>query len=203
MSSNIDLRAIWLQQNAIAKPDVNEVIKRSVQLKKKARNKLLWVNALLLATIIYYVWLFSFGYHTAMVTTRIGSALVILGFVAYLVVSNGLLLNLFKSHPEADSFAYLTELLTIRRKQEFVQTKVMTLYLLTLCVGMSLCMIEWVINLGFLWGGILYLCLFAWIAFIYFYLKPRTIKKQRAEWGTIIEKLQAINDQLLLIKNME
>ena len=46
------------------------------------------------------------------------------GFVTYLMVFNGLLLILFESNPKAD-FCLLTALLTIRRKQEFVQTKIM------------------------------------------------------------------------------
>jgi hypothetical protein len=75
-------------------------------------------------------------------------------FVAYLMVFNGLFLILFESNPKAD-FYLLTALLTIRRKQEFVQTKIMKLYLLNLYAGMPLCIIEPVIKLGFVCVGIL------------------------------------------------
>ena len=203
MSSNIDLKAIWLQQDPVAKPDVREVIQKGMKLKQKARNKLLIVNGLLLATTVYYIWLLVYGFHTAMLTTIIGTILLIAGFVAYMVVSNGLLLSLFKSHPETDSFAYLTELLAIRRKQNFIQARLMKAYTLTLSVGMALVLIESVKKIDIMWGSAIYIVLFGWIAFVYFYLKPRIIKKQRAEWGAVIKKLQIINDQLLLLKDME
>lgn len=203
MSTNIDFKAIWQQQDVVAKPDIKEVIKRSGRLKKKTRNKLLWTNGLLIAVTIYYIVFLYYGYHSSMITTVIGGLLTITGFVAYLLISNGLLLDLFKSHAEADSFAYLKELLAIKRKQEIVETKVVKLYLITLSVGVALFMVEAAIKMGVIWGSVAYICLFAWMAFVYFYLIPRRVKKQRAEWATIIEKLQTINDQLTQTRYLE
>jgi len=203
MSTNIDFKAIWQQQDVVAKPDIKEVIKKSGRLKKKTRNKLLWTNGLLIAVTIYYIAFLYYGYHSSMITTIIGGLLTITGFVAYLLISNGLLLDLFKSHAEADSFAYLKELLAIKRKQELVETKVVKLYLITLSVGVALFMVEAAIKLGVIWGSVAYICLFAWMAFVYFYLIPRRVKKQRAEWSAIIEKLQTINDQLTQTRHLE
>ena len=201
MSTNIDFKSIWQQQHVDVKPDIKEVIKKSRQLKKKARNKLLWTNGLLIAVTIYYIVLLCWSNHQ--ITTLIGGILVIIGFVGYLVISNGLLIDLFKSHSEVDSFAYLKELLAINRKQELVQTKVLKLYIITLSVGVTLFMIGPAIKMGVIWGSVAYICLFVWMAFAYFYLIPRKVKKQRAEWGAIIEKLQTINDQLTQTKHLE
>ena len=201
MSTNIDFKALWQQQHVDVKPDIKEVIKKARQLKKKARNKLLWTNGLLITVTIYYIVLLYWSNHQ--ITTLIGGILVIIGFVGYLVISNGLLMDLFKSHAEVDSFAYLKELLAINRKQEFVQTKVLKWYIITLSVGVTLFMIEPAIKMGVIWGSVAYICLFAWMAFAYFYLIPRKVKKQRAEWGAIIEKLQTINDQLTQTRHLE
>lgn len=201
MSNSIDFKAIWQQQDVVAKPDVKEVIKRSGQLKKKARNRLIWVNIVMVFATVYY-FVIGFAAHTTTIT-RIGATLVMFGFVAYLLISNGLLLSLFKSHPEADSYAYLTELLSIRKKQEFIQTKVLNLYMLVLSAGVFLCMIQPAIKMGVLWGSVAYILIFGWISFVLFYLKPRRLKKERAEFNAVIEKLQAINNQLLLMKDME
>lgn len=35
MSTNIDFKALWQQQDVLAKPDIKEVIKKSRQLKKR------------------------------------------------------------------------------------------------------------------------------------------------------------------------
>lgn len=203
MSSNIDFKAIWQQRDVVVRPDIKEVLKRSVQLKKSARNKLLWANGVIIAVAAYYIIFLSTNYHSNAITTSIGSLLIIIGFIAYLIVSNGLLLNLFKSHPEVDSFAYLTELVAIKKKQELVATKVVKMYLITLAAGLTLFLIEPVIKAGVIWGSVMYIFLFAWMAFVYFYIAPRKVKKQHAEWSAVIEKLQAINNQLLLIKDME
>lgn len=201
MSTNIDFKALWQQQHVDVKPDIKEVIKKARQLKKKARNKLLWTNGLLIAVTIYYIVFLCWSNHE--ITTLIGGTLVIIGFVGYLVISNGLLADLFKSHAEVDSFAYLKELLAINRKQEFVQTKVLKWYIITLSIGVTLFMMGPAIKMGVIWGSVAYICLFAWMAFAYFYLIPRKVKKQRVEWGTIIEKLQTINDQLSQTRHLE
>ncbi len=203
MSTNIDFKALWQQQDVLAKPDIKEVIKKSRQLKKKARNKLLLTNGLLVAVTIYYIVFLFGGYYSTKITTRIGGLLTIMGFVAYLLVSNGLLVDLFKGHSEVDSFSYLKELLTIKKKQELVETKVVKLYLITLSVGVALFMIEYTIKMGVIWGSVAYICLFAYMAFVYFYLVPQRVRKQRAEWTAIIEKLQTINDQLTQTKHLE
>jgi F0F1-type ATP synthase assembly protein I len=202
MSGNIDFKALWQQQEVIAKPDAKEVIKKAGQLRKKARNRLLRVNSILVLSIAYYVFL-GFNGHNVAITTQIGVLLSVLAFVAYLVVSNGLMMSLFKSHPETDSFAYLTELLAIRKREEFIQTRVLKLYMVVLTLGIILCMIDPVRKIDVLWGSVAYICVFAWMAFIFFYLKPRKIKRQRAEWAAVIEKLQTINDQLTQIGHLE
>jgi hypothetical protein len=203
MSSNIDFKAIWQQRDVVVRPDIKEVLKRAVQLKKSARNKLLWANGIIIAVTAYYIILLSTNYHSNAITTRIGGLLTIIGFMAYLIVSNGLLLNLFKSHPEVDSFSYLTELVAIKKKQELVATKVVKMYLISISAGLTLFLIEPAIKMGVTWGSVIYIFLFAWMAFVYFYIVPRKVKKQHAEWSAVIEKLQAINNQLLLIKDKE
>ena len=201
MSTNIDFKALWQQQHVDAKPDIKEVIKKAGRLKKKARTKLLWTNGVLIAVTIYYIVFLCWSNHQ--ITTLVGGTLVIIGFVGYLVIANGLLIGLFKSHAEVDSFAYLKELLAINRKQEFVQTRVLKLYIITLSAGVTIFMVDPAIKMGVIWGSVAYICLFAWMAFAYFYLIPRKIKKQRAEWASVIEKLQTINDQLNQTRQLE
>jgi uncharacterized membrane protein len=203
MSSNIDFKALWQQQEAAARPHINEVIKKAKGVKRKTRNKLLWLNLALIATIVLYIFVPGFTLSTSMVTTKIGAALVILGIVFFLTVNNRLLVSLFKSKPETDTFSFLADLLHIRKKQEFIQTRAMNLYFLFLSAGLFLYMIEFVQKMGFTLGCVAYVSLLGWLAVVYFYIKPRTIKKQKAEMNAAIERLQAINDQLTMTKELE
>jgi len=138
-----------------------------------------------------------------MITTKIGAALVILGIVFFLTVNNRLLVSLFKTKPETDTFSFLTDLLHIRKKQDFIQSRVMDLYFLFLSAGLFLYMIEFVRELGFFMSCVAYVNLLGCMAIVYFYIKPRAIKKQKAEMNAVIERLQAINDQLTMTKEME
>src|SRR4051812_19950413 len=100
MSSNIDFKALWQQQPAAAKPNVKELIGKAQRLTRKAKNKQIRVNIMLGATIILVI---AVGYslNTRVLTTTIGIGIEVISMIYFLVVSNALYLNLFKSHPEA------------------------------------------------------------------------------------------------------
>jgi len=202
MSSNIDLKALWQQQPAGDKPDINAVIKKAMSIKNKTRNKLIWTNLVLTATAIFVIVIWA-NLSTRIFTTTMGIILIVCSIVAFVAVSSGLHTELFKGHPEADTFTYLNELVSIQKKQQFIQTKVMRLYFVFLSLGLFLYMLEFEKKMSILWASVTLLCSFGWLAFAYFYLGRRQFKKQQAEMNGAIEKLQAINGQLANTKQME
>lgn len=202
MSRSIDLKALWQQQPAGDKPDINAVIKKAMDLKRKTKNKLLWANVVLMATAIFIIVIWA-NLSTRVFTTTTGIILIVCSIVAFVAVSSGLHLGLFKSHPEADTFTYLNELVSIQKKQQFIQTKVMKLYYLFLSFGLFLYMLEFERKMSVLWAAVTLLCSFGWLAFAYFYLGRRQFKKQQAEMSSAIEKLEALNGQLANSRHME
>lgn len=202
MSSNIDFKALWHQQPDAGKPDINTVINKAMDLKRKTRNKLIWAN-LTLTIIGIIVIIIGVKLDTLVLTTTAGIILIIFSIASFILVSSGLYLNLFKSHPEADTFTYLAELVAIQKKQYFIHTRVLNLYFLFLGLGLLLYMIESVKKLSVLWGSVAYICPVVCLALVYFYITPREFKMQQAEMNATIQKLQAINDQLALLKERE
>ncbi|WP_184545321.1 hypothetical protein [Mucilaginibacter sp. FT3.2] len=202
MSSNIDFKALWQQQSAGDKPDINAVIKKAMNLKRKTKSKLIWANLVLVATAVLILFV-GFNLDTHVFTTTLGIVFIVLAIVAFIVVSNGLHLSLFKSHPEADTFTYLIELTLIQKKQQFIHAKVMRLYYLFLGLGLFLYMIEFEKKMSILWGSVFCICTFGWLAFAYFYITPREFNRRQAEMNNTIAKLQAINEQLTASKEME
>jgi Ca2+/Na+ antiporter len=202
MSSNIDFKALWQQQPAAAKPNVEELITKAQRLTRKAKRKQIRVNIMLASTIVLVI---AVGYslNTHVLTTTVGIGIEVISMIYFLVVSNSLYLNLFKPHPEADTYTYLVELISIQKKQEFIQTKVMRLYFIILNIGLFLYLLEPAQKLKSWHGIIIYVVLFAWMSFVYFYMLPRKFKKQQAEMNTTIATLQAINEQLENTKKME
>jgi len=193
MSNNIDLKSIWGRQEHAPKPDITEVINKARGLKNKIRNRLLLSNICLVATVLFIAYIGVVS-DFAMVTTRIGVILIIVAIVFYVAVSNGLLISVFKTNPEADNITYLNELLTIRKKQEYLQGKMLTLYFILLTAGFVFYMTEFLLRMSLLWAIVAGTITFGWIAFNWFYIRPRTVRKQQKALNDMIAKLEQIND---------
>jgi hypothetical protein len=196
MSNNIDLKSIWNMQQASDRPDVSEVLKKAKQLKLRTRNRLIKQNVFLIATVILIACI-GISITFLMVTTKIGIMLVIIAIIGYVLVSNGMLASLYKSHPEVDNSSYLQELLTIRQKQDYLQTIVIKIYYVFLTVGLILYMIQFLKMMSILGASLCLLFFLGWLAFSYWYIMPRTIRKQTAALNEIIEKLELLNNQAL------
>jgi hypothetical protein len=66
--------------------------------------------------------------------------------------------------------------------------------------GICLYMYEYAARMTMTAGIITYAVTLAWIAFNWFYLRPKTIKKQQAKLDELISKFERINKQILDIK---
>lgn len=193
MANNIDLKNLWGQQDTGSKPDINEVVKKARRLKNKIRNQLLLKNILLAATVVFISFIGIWG-DFALFTTRIGIMLIIIAIIFYVAVSNGLLMSLFKTNPEADNFTYLTELLSIRKKQEYLQGKMLKLYFILLSAGMFSYIIEFLLRMTLMWATVTAIITFGWIAINWFYIMPKIVKKQQDILNDMIAKLEAVSD---------
>lgn len=195
MNINYDFKELWNKQEAINVPDAKEILKEVSQLKKRTRNRLLFLNISLVLTILFIL-LIAIYYHPQMITTKIGIALAILAMVAYLIPSNNNIQYLFKSDTEANSSEYVQQLILLKKKQKFLQTTMLTLYFIFLSFGIFLYMIEYtdftnlsdiVLSYGLVAG---------WILVNWFYFRPKAIKRGRTKLNDLISKLENINNQL-------
>lgn len=195
MKDQTDFKSLWLQQKVGTVPAMEEVLVKAKQLNRKAKIKFFWMNFLMIATvaIIAFIVLRS---NFEMITTKIGSILVIVAIVSFVAVSNSLLLILFKAIPDENNQAYLLRMIEIRKKQEFIQGILMTGYFILLSSGIALYMIEFVLKMGTAPGIFAYTMTIAWILFSWFYIKPKTIKKQKDEMDLVIKKLQEVSAQI-------
>jgi len=131
-----------------------------------------------------------------MLTTKVGIVLVISAIAMQVIASTSLLQFLFRSNPVADSASYLAQLIKLRHKQEFLHKTMMTLYFILLSSGMLLYMIEYTMMMGRRNGAIAYGLTFGWIAFAWFYIRPRTARKQLGPLNEVIKQLEEVNKQL-------
>ncbi|WP_183575201.1 hypothetical protein HDF18_14705 [Mucilaginibacter sp. X5P1] len=195
MSTEMDFKALWNKQSTSDMPDTKALFTNADELKKKTRNKLIKLNLILLATtaIMVYMW---FNIDNEHLTTRIGLILIVLAIVSYLAVSNQLMPMLFKSDFEMSSQEYLNQLIRIKRKEDFLNKVMINIYFTLLSAGLALYMLQFIARMNTAWALTYVVWTFGWIAFSWFYLRPRGIKKKGKALNDMIERLEEVNGQL-------
>jgi Flp pilus assembly protein TadB len=90
----------------------------------------------------------------------------------------------------------LANLLSLKKKQQFLQTKMLNLYFIMLSLGVGLYMIEPTSNMTLFWAIFAYAITALWVLFNWFYLRPRQIKKQQKILNDMISKFENIQVQM-------
>jgi len=195
MSTEMDFKALWNKQSTSDMPDTKELFTKADGLKKRTRNKLIKLNLVLLATtaIMVYMW---FNIDNEHLTTRIGLILIVLAIVSYLAVSNQIMPMLFKSDFEISSQEYLNQLIRIKRKEDFLNKVMINIYFTLLSAGLALYMLQFIARMSTAWAVTYVVLSFGWIAFSWFHLRPRGIKKKGKALNDMIERLEEVNGQL-------
>ena len=193
-NNNIDFKDLWKKQS-VGQPNIEEVLARLKQFKKGALRTLWITNILLFATcaFILFVWYY---YQPEFISTKIGIVLTILAMVIYLVVYNRLLGTYKNIDATQTNQQYLQKLILIKRKQQFLQSKILSLYFVLLGVGISLYMYEYTSRMTLFFGVLTYVLLFVWIAIAWFFLRPKEIKKHETKLNSLIARFEDINKQL-------
>jgi len=197
MSSNkdsIDFKDLWKKQST-GQPDPKAVFAKLKQVKQSNMKKLIASNVALIATsiVMIIVW---FAFTPELIITKLGLIFMILA-MAILVFNAS---KLFTSYKNVDSQksnqGYLKNLVTIKAKEQRLQSKIMSLYFLLLSIGVALFMYEYTAMMPTYFGFLAYALTFAWMAFSWFYMRPRIIKKQQAEVNGLIGQFENMQEQL-------
>lgn len=194
MNDNIDFKDLWKRQT-VSQPNIEDLLVKLKDFKSASLRKLVLTNVLLIATsgFIIFIWC---HYQPEFISTKIGIVLTILAMVIYLFVYNKLA-GFYKAIDETQSNSeYLQKLISIKTKQQFLESKVLSLYFILLGSGLCLYMYEYASKMTSFFGIFTYLVMLGWIGFAWFYLRPREIKKQQEKINSLIAKFEAVNKQL-------
>ncbi|MDZ4710781.1 MAG: hypothetical protein SGI89_00485 [bacterium] len=195
MNNFNDIQNIWNSQSQPDFPDINELDKsiRSDRIKMIAKN-IFGTLSLILTLVVITLVVSNFDYKYP--STPAGTILVMIAVTAAIAVNNYLLkIILNKADETSDSRAYLEELIHYRNRQRFFQTKGLAVYFILLSVGLMLYLFEFLM-MDITIGITAYLLTSSWIAFVWFYLGPRTIRKQEQKINELISRTRIIADQL-------
>ena len=193
-NNNIDFKDLWKKQT-ISQPNIEDLMARLKQFKKASLRSLLKTNILLFATsaFILFVWYY---YQPQFISTKIGIVLAIVAMVMYVSVYNGLL-NIYKDIDATQTNQeYLQKLILIKRKQQFMQSTILSWYFVLLLTGICLYMYEYAIRMTVFYALVTYGVTLLWIGLNWFYIRPKQIKKQQEKINELIAKFEDVNEQL-------
>lgn len=192
--SNIDLKALW-QQESPTPPPTDSLIKKAKEYHQK-QGLYYWLSSLLLiATAVFVGWIGWF-YQPQFLTTKLGIVLVLLAIVLAVGFQSTLLPLLLKENNQLSSREYLHLLQQLQQKKTTLQTKILSLYFVLLSVGLGLYFYEYTLRMPPIWAGITYGLTALWMAFNWWFLRPRIIKKQQGELEKLLGELQNLEGQL-------
>jgi hypothetical protein len=194
-NNNIDFKDLWKKQT-VSQPNMEDLLARLKQFKKVGLRCLWITNILLLATCAFIIFIWYF-YQPEFISTKIGIVVMIATMVIYLLVYNRLL-TIYKNIDATQSNQeYVEKLILIKKKQQFMQSTMLSLYFILLGIGIALYMYEYVVRMTIFWGIFTYGMTFLWMMINWFFIRPKQIKKQQAKINALIEKFEEVNKQLM------
>lgn len=195
-NNNIDFKDLWKKQS-VSQPDMKDLLLRLSKFKKAALRSLWIMNILLFATsaFIIFIWIY---YQPQFISTKIGIVLTILAMMTYVFVYNKLLTDYKTIDATQTNHEYLQKLILIKKKQQFLQTKMMSFYFIVLTLGICLYMYEYASRMSVLGASLAYGITLLWMLFNWFFLRPKQVKKQQEKINSLIEKFEEVNNQLEL-----
>lgn len=194
MSNNIDLKKMW-GNHITTIPDKKEIFEKADKLKKENRKKSIYIIFLLSITISIILYI-VFSSNLVMLTTKIGTILVIISILLAILNSTK---NLLLSNPKntaTDNKTYLSQLIKLKQQHQFTQTIIMKVYFVLLSTGLALYMIEPTSKMSTSYKILSYLLTFCWISFAWFYIRPKRIAKEQSKLNEVIERLTLLNNDM-------
>jgi hypothetical protein len=195
-NNNIDFKDLWKKQT-ISQPNIEDLMARLKQFKKAAVRSLWAANFLLAITSVFIIFIWYY-FQPQFISTKIGIVLAILSMAFYLTFYNRLMNNYKNIDVNQTNHEYLQKLIEIKKKQQFMQSTVLSWYFVVLLAGICLYMYEYASRMTVFYALLTYGVTLLWIGFNWFYLRPKQIKKQQDKINSLIEKFEEVNNQLEL-----
>ena len=193
-NNNIDFKDLWKKQT-VSQPNIEDLMARLKQFKKAAVRSLWVANFLLAITSVFIIFIWYY-FQPQFISTKIGIVLTILSMAFYLTFYNRLMNNYKNIDANQTNHEYLQKLIEIKKKQQFMQSTVLSWYFVVLLTGICLYMYEYASRMTVLYALLTYGVTLLWIGFNWFYLRPKQIKKQQEKINQLIGKFEEVNAQL-------
>jgi small-conductance mechanosensitive channel len=189
----INFKELWNKQVTPA-PDQQDLFNKISKEKKSRLKKVIVMNVTMLftAAFIILIWIY---FQPRFVTTKIGIFFILFAMLMMILFTNKTVPLYKQLKPDESNAQYLDVFKRIKSREAFIQTTVLGLYFVILSVGLLLYMFEYASRMQLHWAIIYYVLFLAFVAFNWFYLRPKMIKKNMTKIDSIIEKISKIKEE--------
>ena len=193
-TDKINFNELWSGQKA-EQPALKDLFVKMNNFKKANRKRIIVTNVLFLLTSIFILCIWYFC-QPQLLTTKIGITLIILAMAIFAISSTNNSGLLKKTNEAESNQKFLTNLLAIKEKQQFMQTTMLNIYFVLFSTGIALYMAEYTSRMTTFRAVFAYGITGLWILFNWFYVRPKQIKKQQSKLKEIIRKFEDLQTQL-------
>jgi hypothetical protein len=193
-TENQNLHELW-KGKALAAPSHEEILERADKLKHSIRKRSIVMTLVLLVTLVAVFMIWSNAERQALIGS-VGVTLIAVALSMGIVNFIKMGMSLTQKNLSLDVDSYIKQMLAMKQQQELSQTKILSGYYALLTVGVAFYVYEPASQMELLQQSFTWLITLGWLAFVWFYLRPRAIKKQKEKFDFAITKLQSITGQL-------
>lgn len=188
-----NLKELWSNQ-ANAAPKISEIYTKVSAFKRK---KLLTMLATYIGLIsVFLVCVIVFISFELSIMTQVGLLFIVLAILLFGLKYSSFYSNYQKMNNMTTNKEYLQNLRDLKKKHHYIETKIMSIYFVLLLMGICLYLYEFALMMGFPYAQIVYGLSLAWIAFVWFYLRPRIIRSNKLKINELIKHYSGIAEQL-------
>lgn len=190
MPANIDFKDLYQQQGS-PEHDVKEIYGAVQKLRRSKIRSIVLANIFLLFTSFAIGWIWI-EYQPQMISTKLGMIIVILAMLIMLFFINRTYSFYNELNEDQSASEYLKKLLDLREKEKFLQVTLMNGYFLALFVGIFLYLYEYTSRMKLIPAISVNLISFLWIAFNWFYIRPKQLTKSKKKLDGVIEEVKRV-----------
>jgi glucose-6-phosphate-specific signal transduction histidine kinase len=188
-----DLKAIWLTAKTDILPSADEMIRIIKKFRnQKIRNKILLIISAFLSSALMVAVMFI--YKSTMLSTRTGEIMLIMACYILAYTNLKSIKRFYSLNDDYNNHEFILFLERTRQNQIYFYKKTQVVALLLSSAGLLLYLYEPVCGhvLAF---AIVYTTTIVYLLFMWFYIRPRTFKREAKKLNAMVEQLERISKQ--------
>ncbi|WP_379967436.1 hypothetical protein [Epilithonimonas sp. UC225_85] len=193
-TENINFQDFWNKKN-VEIPNIKEIKSSADKYRKKQLSSTFCYMLGLVATAVLIIFIWT-TIDFKLMTTTIGIVLILIALALYIYLFSQNINVMRKINPSVSNQKYLASLKKLQKQQAYMQTIGISIYYILLTLGFAFYFYEFALRMSPLGGILAYGLTFSWLAIVWFFIRPKQVRKQNAKISKVIDSLELIEKDL-------